>query len=232
MRQQGPRLFIFGCGGYGREVMDMTLRHMAQLAANNIRVQAEFLVDQEGSIPPNRLVNGLTVRHIREVMGDKTRSMDGYVVAVGDPAARKKIVETIEKACIELGNPGRLQPDRVKSPTAVASDDSQAGPGSILSDFALISPNASIGTHFHANIYSYVAHDCVVGNYVTLAPKAAVNGNVRIGDGVYIGTGAVIKPGVSIGNGAVIGMGAMVLRDVEDGEIVVGNPAKPMNKKR
>ena len=88
-----------------------------------------------------------------------------------------------------------------------------------------------IGTHFHANIYSYVAHDCVIGDYVTFAPRVSCNGNVHIEDDVYIGTGAVIEQGTPdkplvIGKGATIGMGAVVTKDVPPGAVVVGNPAR------
>jgi acetyltransferase-like isoleucine patch superfamily enzyme len=78
-------------------------------------------------------------------------------------------------------------------------------------------------------------HDCTIGDFVTLAPGALVNGAVEIGDGAYVGAGAVIKQGAAgaprrIGAGAVIGMGAVVTRDVADGETVVGNPARTLKK--
>jgi len=41
-----------------------------------------------------------------------------------------------------------------------------------------------------------------------------------------IGTGAVILPGVVIGAGATVGAGAVVTKDVPDGVVVVGNPAR------
>lgn len=55
---------------------------------------------------------------------------------------------------------------------------------------------------------------------------------IFIDDFVWIATNAIILPGVSIGKGAVIGAGAVVRRDVEPFTIMVGNPAKPLSKKR
>ena len=49
---------------------------------------------------------------------------------------------------------------------------------------------------------------------------------VVIGDYVFIGPRAIILPGVHIGNGAVIAAGAVVSKDVSNGEIVGGVPAK------
>src|SRR5690606_29961363 len=117
----------------------------------------------------------------------------------------------------------------------VIMDDVTIGEGCVLSPFVTVTSNIRIGRFFHANIYSYVEHDCVVGDFVTLAPGAKINGNVTVGDRAYIGSGAVIKQGLPgkpriIGTGAVIGMGAVVTRDVPPGTTVVGNPARKLIK--
>lgn len=52
----------------------------------------------------------------------------------------------------------------------------------------------------------------------------------RVCDGASIGAGAVILPGVKIGKNAVVGAGAVVVKDVPDGAVVVGNPARPLLK--
>lgn len=49
---------------------------------------------------------------------------------------------------------------------------------------------------------------------------------VTIGSDVWVGGGAVICPGVTIGSRAVIGAGSVVTRDVPDGVVVAGNPAR------
>ena len=43
---------------------------------------------------------------------------------------------------------------------------------------------------------------------------------------MWIGLNAIILPGVKVGDGAVIGAGSVVTRDVQDYEIVAGNPIK------
>lgn len=52
------------------------------------------------------------------------------------------------------------------------------------------------------------------------------NGNVSIGSDVCIYANVTILSGVHIGNGAVIANGSVVTKNVEDYEIVGGNPAK------
>jgi UDP-2-acetamido-3-amino-2,3-dideoxy-glucuronate N-acetyltransferase len=41
-----------------------------------------------------------------------------------------------------------------------------------------------------------------------------------------IGTGAIIMPGVTVGEGAIVGAGAVVTKDVPDGAVVAGVPAR------
>ena len=115
-------------------------------------------------------------------------------------------------------------------------DEAEIGEGAALSPFVTITSNIKIGKCFHANLYSYVEHDCVIGDYLTFAPGVKCNGNVHIEDHAYIGTGAVIKQGTPdkpliIGKGAVVGMGAVVTKSVPAGVTVVGNPARILEKK-
>ena len=54
-------------------------------------------------------------------------------------------------------------------------------------------------------------------------------GDIEIGNDVWIARGAVILSGVKIGHGAVIAAGAVVTRDVENYEIVGGNPIQNLS---
>jgi UDP-N-acetylglucosamine acyltransferase len=51
---------------------------------------------------------------------------------------------------------------------------------------------------------SHVAHDCKVGNHVTLANNVALGGHVVVGDNVVFGGGAAVRQFVRIGEGAMI----------------------------
>lgn len=53
---------------------------------------------------------------------------------------------------------------------------------------------------------------------------------VTIGADVWIGGHATICPGVSIGDAAIIAAGSVVTRDVPAGQIVGGNPARPLRR--
>ncbi|MFO7714242.1 acyltransferase [Desulfosarcina sp.] len=57
-------------------------------------------------------------------------------------------------------------------------------------------------------------------------------GGIAIGDDAWLGYGAVVLDGVRIGVGAVVGAGSVVTRDVPDGAIASGVPARIVKHRR
>ncbi len=172
-------------------------------------------------------INGYDVIDMPGLL-DLRRSSTRVCVAIADPEARRSVVSK----CSAQGF--GFFPVRAESATEM--DEVRVGEGAILSAFVTITSNVRIGRHFQANIYSYVAHDCIIGDFVTFAPRVCCNGNVHIGDGAYLGTGAIIRQGtpdrpMTIGEAAVVGMGAVVTKPVPPGVTVVGNPARALEKR-
>jgi len=166
-------------------------------------------------------VNGQEVVTWEEFCGRR-----GNNIAVSIAIAASQTREKLAKKCGAAGIP-QIE---ARAASVVQMDDVVIQGGACLSPFVTLTSNIRIGRCFHANLYSYVEHDCVIGDFVTFGPGAKVNGNVTIGDHAYIGSGAVIRQGLKIGAYATVGMGAVVTRDVDTGTTVIGNPAKPMIK--
>jgi maltose O-acetyltransferase len=91
---------------------------------------------------------------------------------------------------------------------------------------------------------SHCWHICI-GDNVTLAPnvvilahdastKMFINhtkiGKIILGNRVFIGACSIILPGVKIGNDVVVAAGSVVNRDIPNGVVVAGNPAKIVGK--
>ncbi len=217
---------LYGAGGFAREVAPMIREYLSFSARMNSGEEVSlFLIE---TTPVIKKLNGYSVISEDEFFG--LDAEDRYFnVAIADWKTR----ESIARRCIERG----ATPMTVKSPTVVTYDENEIGEGAIICAHSTITSNAKIGKFFHSNIYSYVAHDCVIGNFVTFAPSVHCNGNVHIKDHAYIGTGAILKQGSSekplvIGEGAVVGMGAVVTKDVAPYTTVVGNPARPFSKEQ
>jgi UDP-N-acetylglucosamine acyltransferase len=72
--------------------------------------------------------------------------------------------------------------------------------------------------------YSHVAHDCVVGNNVTMANNSTLGGHVEIGDWVTVGGLCGIHQFVKVGAHAMLGFQSAVSQDVPPFMLVDGNP--------
>ena len=55
---------------------------------------------------------------------------------------------------------------------------------------------------------------------------ATTKGGIVVGDDSWLGVGVIVLDGVRIGDGAVIGAGSVVTKDIPDGAIAVGVPAR------
>ena len=215
------RFAIFGASGFGREVLPVARQ---QLQHTETQPWDIVFVDDNPSVP---LLNGHKVMTYTEWLSMPSTSRH-ICLAIANSLVRERLVARCTEDGVDFFD--------VKAANVVVMDDVRIGPGAVLSPFVTLTSNVRIGQQFHANIYSYVAHDCVIGDFVTFAPGVHCNGNVVVEDHAYIGTGAILRQGqpgkpLTIGRGAVVGMGAVVTKNVAPGTTVVGNPARVMEQR-
>jgi|CXWL01.1.fsa_nt_gi UDP-perosamine 4-acetyltransferase len=114
----------------------------------------------------------------------------------------------------------------VVHPSATVSAYAKVAAGAQLMAGCVVQVNARIGENAIINTSASVDHDCVIGDNVHIAPGATLSGAVEVGEGTHVGTGVRVIQGMRIGRYCVIGAGAVVLRDVPDGSVAIGVPAR------
>jgi UDP-3-O-[3-hydroxymyristoyl] glucosamine N-acyltransferase len=77
-----------------------------------------------------------------------------------------------------------------------------------------------------------IGHGCVIGAHVHFANNVSIAGNCRLGDRSFLSAASVLRPRIELARGVVVGAGAVVTRNVvQEGAVVSGVPARPMDTK-
>ncbi len=145
-------------------------------------------------------------------IGDRVtiyQDRDGGKVELGDR------VHLYGDTCIQTGQEG----------TVKIGADTHIQPRCQLSAYKVpihIGCNVQIATN--CAFYPY-DHGMMPGKLIHLQPLET-KGGITVDDGAWLGCGVIVLNGVRIGKGAVIGAGSVVNKDIPDGAIAVGTPAR------
>ena len=101
--------------------------------------------------------------------------------------------------------------------------NTQIGEGFYIGHFGTIVINSEVTIGYNCNI----AHSTTIGQ----VSSGKLKGCPNIGDYVWIGTGSVIVGNINIGSNVFIAPNTFVSMDVPDNSIVIGNPAKIIERK-
>lgn len=104
-------------------------------------------------------------------------------------------------------------------PTAIIAKNAVIGEGCVISPFCMVGPRARVGGFNELTSYSFISHDCVVGNNNSFS-SAGICGHVTIGNDNMFYIRSTVQPGISIGNNCVVQAGMLVDRDLPDGTTV------------
>ena len=177
----------------------------------------------------------------------------GTGVLLGYPPAGKKEGELETR----IGDNAAIRPYSVIYAGTTAGNNLMTGHGTFIRENTRIGNNVSIGTYtiiehdviiednvrIHSRAFipemtilkkgSWIGPGATLTNAKFPTSKLAkekLNG-VIVGENAIVGANSTILPGISIGKGAIIGSGSVVTKNVPEGEVWVGNPAKKIKKR-
>lgn len=192
-------MILYGASGHGKVVIDIL---------EAVGKKIDFIVDDN--------------QHVTELLGYEVKRNTGAypeaIISIGNCQIRKKVVE-------------QLSVDNYVTavhPSAFISKTASIDEGTVVMHGAIVQTCSKIGKHCIINTGASVDHDCLIDDFVHVAPHATVAGGVEIGECSWIGAGAVIKQYIKIGKNCMIGAGAVVVKDVPDNTTVVGVPAREL----
>lgn len=107
------------------------------------------------------------------------------------------------------------------------SKSARVGYGNMFLANSVVAAHAVVGDAcvFYSN--SVLEHHSVAADNVYFGPGAKTAADVKISSNVILGVNSSVLPHVSLGLNSTVGAGGVVLTDVQEGAVVIGNPAKP-----
>ena len=207
------KIAIFGAGGFGREVK------MLIDQINEKQATWEFIgyFDDDFShaiVPLPFQLGGMdTLNKYPEELS--------LVLAIGNPAVKKKILDKISNGNISF-------PVLIHPSVLLGNSNVSIGNGCIICAGNILTVDLQLGKHVILNLACTVGHDTIIGDLCSFMPGVNISGEVNIENGVYVGTGAKIINQLQIGEWTVIGAGAVVSKTLPANCTAVGIPAKPI----
>lgn len=210
------KLALYGAGDLGLEVLEL-YKHCN---AADSRYDEVFFVDDDSGVRASASAS-MRVVGFEGLVEQAAVSSVEVTICVGDPCVRALLAEKVRGAGIGLAT--------LVHPSVEVPESASFGEGCIVYPGTYVGPNAHVGANTLV-IRGALAHDCSVGRDCVLSTGAILSGHDVVGDQTFIGAATAVKEGVTIGSHVIMGMGSMVFRDVEDGLVVLGNPARPMRR--
>lgn len=155
-------------------------------------------------------------------ISDQDRTQMGFCIAIGNPhgSVRLRLAKHLEAE--------GLAPTTIVHPAAWVAANAQIGVGCQILAGAIVGAEARLGRQCIINTKASVDHECILADGVEIAPGATLCGLVEIGATATVYAGATIAPRIRIGERAVVRAGAVVVRNVAEGAVVAGVPARPI----
>ncbi len=177
----------------------------------------------------------------------------------GQPSADKSLVKlgATEAKRLVIGDGATIRSHSVIYAGNTIGKNFQCGHGAMIRENNAIGDNVSVGTHSIIERESVIGDNvrihsrCFIPEFITICARAWIGPGVTItntkhprnplweqtakgtviGENAIIGANVTLLPNVKIGKNAFIGAGSVVSRNIEDGDVAYGVPARPRGKR-
>ena len=228
--------------------------HKNAFISNSVSIGADVTVERDVYISRGAVIYGTAL--IREgtyigencIIGHPQRDELKALIKQKDSALdlRNPLVEIKENCTIRAGS--------IIYSEVLMGENCQTGHNVMIREKTIIGNNSLIGTNTvidgnttigeNASIQTgvYIPLKSKIGNHVFMGPFSKLTNDKymmrkrfdligpTLEDYVSIGANSIILPGIRLKKNSIIGAGAVVTKDAEENQVLVGNPAKPIDR--
>lgn len=207
---KNKRVFVYGAGGHGKVVANI-------LVCSNTAGLTGF-IDDRGDLQGTTVLGLPVLGNGSWLQATALSSPVVVVLGVGENSAR----QLLARRCMSW----KIDILTAIHPNATVARTATVGPGTVVMARAVINPGANVGAGAVINSAAVVEHDVEVGDFAHVAPNATMGGGSRLGALSLLGMGAVLLQRITVGEQSFIGAGAVVTRNIPNGVVAVGIPAR------
>ena len=207
-------IIILGAGGLGQEIAWL----IEEINESDKRWNLLGYLENELSLQREQLIG-------YPVLGQDEQAKDYkdayFVLGVGDPRLRRRIVERLKKYNLKWAS--------LISPTVRVHPSNVIGEGVVIGRYTDLTVNCRIGNYVMLNIHVVLGHEVEVGDFSIIEPNVTINGEAKIGNTCLVGANAFVRD-VVVGDHVTVGAGSVVVKNVEPDCVVAGVPARVIKK--
>jgi sugar O-acyltransferase (sialic acid O-acetyltransferase NeuD family) len=201
-------LVILGGGMHGRVVLDI-----AKALGRPIAGFLDDTLDRGSTVDDQRVLGPTDL-----LANENFIATHSFFVAIGNNIARRRFASQLRARGGDVL--ALIHENCWISPTATI------GSGTVFVGANMVFSGARVGRDVLVDPDTTIGADSLIEDGVYLCPGCHLGAQVTCREECFLGLGAVAIPNTVIGRRAVVGAGAVVIRDVPDGKLAIGNPAR------
>ena len=208
-------LGIYGAGGLGLEVYELAL----VINSSHKRWDNIIFVDDSKKTNEN---HEQSIHKFDDLNRKFNLDSLEMCIAIGEPTVRKILFDKLRSNKITIAT--LIHPD-----VGIAKS-TQIGIGCIINKYVSITSNIILKENVYVHPMACIGHHAIIGSNSIISSFVAISGNCSVGNCTFLAINVILKQGIKVGDNTIVGLASVVHRDIGEGVIALGNPARPMKK--